>query len=208
MNNLIPPALAGFALMGGLIVAIGAQNAFILRQGLLRANVALLVTLAAGLDACLIIAGTAGFGSLIHAHVYVLKYVSWAGAIFLVAYGLLAVRRALSPASLTPSEGARLSPLQATRTLMAVSLLNPHVYLDTVVLVGGIAGRYPGLARMAYTLGAIAASVLWFSALGFGARLLGPIFAKPLSWRLLDAAIALIMFLIAASLVQTALTVS
>lgn len=192
--------------MGGLIVAIGAQNAFILRQGLLRANVTLLVVLATVLDACLVIAGTAGFGSLIHAHVYVLKYVSWAGAIFLIAYGLLAVKRAFSTESLTPSEGVRLSPFQATRTLMAVSLLNPHVYLDTVVLVGGIAGRYPGFARMAYALGAICASALWFSALGFGARLLGPIFAKPLSWRLLDAVIAVIMFLIAASLVQTALT--
>ena len=203
--NLIAPALAGFALMAGLIVAIGAQNAFVLRQGLLRANVKLLVVLATSIDAGLIIAGTAGFGAFVHTHAHLLKFVAWAGAAFLLCYGLIAIRRAFKPAILNPADSARLTPAQAVRTLLAVSLLNPHVYLDTVVLIGGIAGRYPGQARLAYTLGAIAASAIWFSTLGFGARLLGPIFARPVAWRVLDAIIALIMFGIAASLVQTAL---
>ncbi len=206
MNNLLAPALAGFALMAGLIVAIGAQNAFILRQGLLRANVGLLVSIAIGIDATLVIAGTAGFGGFVHAHAGVLKVISWAGAAFIAGYGLLAIRRALHPGSLMPTDGARLSPAQAARTVLAVSLLNPHVYLDTVVLVGGIAGRYPGAARVAYTLGAIAASALWFSLLGFGARLLGPVFARPVAWRVLDGGIAVIMFAIAASLVWGALS--
>jgi L-lysine exporter family protein LysE/ArgO len=198
---MLAPALAGFALMAGLSVAIGAQNAFILRQGLLRANVGLLVGIAIGIDATLVIAGAAGFGGFVHAHAGVLKFISWAGAAFIAGYGVLAVRRALHPASLLPPEGVPLTRVKAARTLLAVSLLNPHVYLDTVVLVGGIAGRYPGTARGAYTLGAIAASVLWFSTLGFGARLLGPVFARPMAWRVLDAVIALIMFGIAASLV-------
>ena len=205
MNTLLAPALAGFALMAGLIVAIGAQNAFILRQALLRANVPLLVAVATVLDASLVVAGSAGFGAVVHALAPVLIFISWAGAAFLAAYGLLAIRRAFHPTVLIPSQGAGLSPMKAVRVLLMVSLLNPHVYLDTVVLVGGIAGRYPGEARMAYTLGAITASAVWFACLGFGARLLEPIFARPLAWRVLDAVIALVMFAIAASLLQTAL---
>lgn len=205
MHSLIAPALSGFALMGGLIVAIGAQNAFLLRQALLRANVPLLVGMAILLDAGLIIAGSAGFGAFIHAHAQMLVFVSWAGGLFVAAYGVLAVRRALHPASLAAGGGAGLSPKAAIRAMLAVSLLNPHVYLDTVVLVGGIAGRYPGTARLAYTLGAIGASALWFTCLGFGARLLGPVFARPMAWRVLDAIIAGVMFCIAASLMQAAL---
>jgi L-lysine exporter family protein LysE/ArgO len=205
MHTLLAPALAGFALMAGLIVAIGAQNAFILRQGLLRANVPLLVGVAALLDASLIIAGSAGFGTFVHAHADMLVFISWAGAVFIAAYGLLAIKRAFHPTTLIPSQTAGLSPMQAVRVLLMVSLLNPHVYLDTVVLVGGIAGRYPGDARIAYTAGAVAASAVWFTLLGFGARLLEPIFARPLAWRVLDAVIALVMFAIAASLVQSAL---
>jgi L-lysine exporter family protein LysE/ArgO len=202
---LLAPALAGFALMGSLIVAIGAQNAFVLRQGLLRANVKILVVLATGIDATLVIAGTAGFGSFVHTHAELLKFVAWAGMAFLIGYGLIAIRRALKPAALNPTGSAPLTPGQAVRTLLAVSLLNPHVYLDTVILIGGIAGRYPGEARLGYTLGAIAASAAWFSTLGFGARLLQPVFARPMAWRVLDAVIAVIMFAIAASLLKTAL---
>lgn len=206
ISGFAPPALAGFALMGGLIVAIGAQNAFVLRQGLLRANVTLLVAMAASLDAVLVIAGSAGLGGIVHAHAEGLTFVSWAGAVFLCGYGALAVRRALHPGGLAAAAGARLTKWQAARTLLAVSLLNPHVYLDTVVLVGGIAGRYPGGQRQAYALGAIAASVCWFSALGFGARLLEPVFARPRAWRVLDGLIAAVMFAIAASLVNSALS--
>ena len=208
MNIFLAPALAGFGLMAGLIVAIGAQNAFILRQALLRANVPLLVVVAIAVDAGLILAGGAGFGAVVRAHAGVLIFISWAGAILIAGYGLLAIKRAFHPTVLIPSQGEGLSPLQAVRVLLMVSLLNPHVYLDTVVLVGGIAGRYAGSAHVAFILGAIAASAVWFTCLGFGARLLEPIFARPIAWRILDAVIALVMFAIAASLLQAALTAS
>lgn len=206
MPSLLTSAFAGFALMGGLIVAIGAQNAFILRQSLLRANIGLLVGLATGLDAALIITGCAGFGGLVHAHAGLLHAISWIGAAFVAGYGGLALRRAWRPGRLDETGGIPLSACAAARTLVAVSLLNPHVYLDTVVLVGGLAGRYPGIARIAYAGGAIAASGLWFSMLGYGARLLAPVFARPSAWRVLDGLISLIMFAIAGSLIAAAIS--
>ena len=130
------------------------------RQALLRANVPLLVVVAIVLDAGLILAGGAGFGAVVRAHAQVLTFISWAGAIFIACYGLLAIKRAFHPTVLIPSQGAGLSPMQAVRVLLMVSLLNPHVYLDTVVLVGGIAGRYAGSAHTAFILGAIAASAV------------------------------------------------
>lgn len=192
--------------MGGLIVAIGAQNAFLLRQALQRHNVKLLVALATAFDTTLVIAGVAGFGAFVHTHPALLLFVSWTGAVFLLAYGTLALRRAIKPSSLTLGDSNGLTAWQAARSLAAVSLLNPHVYLDTVVVVGGIAGNYGGVPRLAYTLGAIAASASWFSLLGFGAVKLAPIFANPLAWRVLDGLIALIMFAITAGLIQSVLT--
>ncbi len=205
MDILLAAGLSGFGLMAGLIVAIGAENAFLLRQGLLKSNVLLLVVLAACLDSVLIIAGVSGFGAFVHAHPALLLFVCWAGAAFLFCYGLSAVLRAFKPRVLNPADGEGLQPWPAVRGLLAVSLLNPHVYLDTVVLAGGISGRYAGDGRIAWTVGACLASTIWFFLLGFGAQLLRPVFARPLAWRVLDGVIALVMFLIAAGLVQSAL---
>jgi L-lysine exporter family protein LysE/ArgO len=205
LNSIGLAALTGFLLVAGLIVAIGAQNAFILRQGLLRANVLRIVSIAFGLDASLIALGTLGFGAVINAHPAVLRLISWAGAAFVLVYGVIAFRRALHPHTLDPTAEKPLSASQAAKILLTVSLLNPHVYLDTVVLVGGVAGRYRTVDRIGYLCGAISASCLWFVSLGFGARFLAPIFAKPSAWRALDLVIGVVMLAICASLVRSAL---
>ena len=197
--------VTGFALGAGLIVAIGAQNAFVLRQGLLRANVPLVVGLAILVDMTLILAGCLGLGGLIHAHPGVLKIVAWAGAAFVLAYGLMAFRRALHPGMLSPASEKPLSAAAAARTILAVSLLNPHVYVDTVGIVGSVAGQYSGIGRLYFAGGAAAASVTWFCGLGFGARFLTPVFASHQAWRILDSGIGVVMLLIAASLVRMAL---
>ncbi len=195
----------GFALMAGLIVAIGAQNAFILRQGLLKANVKLVVGLAVLIDVVLTLAGCMGVGGLIHAHPEILKIVAWAGAAFVLVYGGLAFRRAFDPATLDSGAGKPLSPGAAARTILAVSLLNPHVYLDTVGIIGSVAGQYSGTGRLFFAGGAAAASAAWFSGLGFGARFLTPLFASRRAWRILDSMIGVVMVLIAISLVRLAL---
>jgi L-lysine exporter family protein LysE/ArgO len=203
--NYLSAAVTGFALGAGLIVAIGAQNAFVLRQGLLRANVPLVVGLAIAVDMTLILAGCLGLGGLIHAHPGVLKIVAWGGAAFVLAYGLLAFRRALQPGTLNPADAKPLSAAAAARTILAVSLLNPHVYVDTVGIVGSVAGQYAGIGRLFFAGGASAASVTWFCGLVFGARFLRPVFASHMAWRILDSVIGVVMLLIAASLARMAL---
>jgi L-lysine exporter family protein LysE/ArgO len=192
--------LNGFLLGAGLIVAIGAQNAFVLRQGLLRSHVfavALVCTLA---DAVLIAVGVFGLAGV----AVVLPGFEIAarigGALFLAGYGWLAARRALRPGRLEAAAEARMG-LAATLILcLGFTVLNPHVYLDTVVLIGSIGTGYDGAARVAYAAGAAAASAVWFFGLGYGARLLAPLFRTPAAWRLLDAAIAVVMWGIAGSL--------
>jgi L-lysine exporter family protein LysE/ArgO len=197
------PALAGFALGASLIIAIGAQNAFVLRQGLRREHVLAVVSICAAVDAALITVGVAGFGSLIARIPYALDLASLGGAIFLVIMGVRSVRSAFRSEALTPADAEtvtvpRLGAVVATT--LAVSLLNPHVYLDTVVLLGSVAATYPPDERVAFALGAMTASFAWFFSLGFGARLLAPLFARPVAWRVLDLLIAGIMFWIAATL--------
>jgi L-lysine exporter family protein LysE/ArgO len=188
----------GFGL--GLIVAIGAQNAYVLRQGLRRERVGLVVAVCAGSDLLLISVGTAGVGGLVAAHPGVLTVVTVAGAGVLITYGVLAARRAIRPGQLTATTGGPPSTASAVLgTTVAFTWLNPHVYLDTVVLLGSVAATY-GASRWSFAAGAGLASVLWFTLLGFGARLLGPLFARPVSWRVLDAAIALVMVTNAAGL--------
>lgn len=195
------PAIEGFLLGGGLIIAIGAQNAFILRQGLLRQHVFILCLIASLADALLILAGVFGFGALVQANETLLLLVTLGGALFLGAYAVIAARRALSPQAMKASTEGPASLKRAVAILLSFTFLNPHVYLDTVVLVGGISGQYEGGARAAFATGAAAASFCWFFALGYGARWLTPLFAKPTAWRLLDAGIAIVMALIAASLI-------
>ena len=196
MTSLLP----GFLTMASLIVAIGAQNAYVLRTGLARHHVGLVVTVCALSDAVLVVAGVVGIGGLVTTHPGVLTAVRWVGAAYLVGYGMLCLRNARHPKALhadgsAPSRGGVLA------TVLALTWLNPHVYLDTVLLVGSIANQQGPDGRWWFTAGAVAASVAWFTALGYGARLLAPLFARPSTWRVLDVAIGLVMFAVAASLV-------
>jgi L-lysine exporter family protein LysE/ArgO len=193
--------VSGFLLGASLIIAIGAQNAFILRQGLLREHVFVLCLICALSDAVLIALGVAGFGSLIASSETAITLVTWAGAAFLGVYGLIALRRAWKPGVLKAVSDGKASLWSAVATCLSFTFLNPHVYLDTVVLLGGISVGFEGQARFAFALGAVVASFVWFYALGYGARLLQPVFARPLAWRILDVLIACVMFALAASLV-------
>ena len=204
MPPLLGAALQGFALSAGLIVAIGAQNAFVLRQGLLRRHVTVIVLFCAGADALLIAAGAGGFGALVATRPSVLQLVRVLGAAFLAWYGVSAFRRALRPSTLAPTAADGAGVARTLSTCAALTFLNPHVYLDTVILLGGIAGGFAGWARVAFAAGAMAASLLWFSALGVGARILRPIFARPAAWRGLDSLIGLTMGFLAATLLWNA----
>ncbi|MFD1625286.1 LysE/ArgO family amino acid transporter [Azospirillum griseum] len=208
MSSLFLVAFQGFSLGGGLIVAIGAQNAFVLRQGLVKRHVLPLVLFCALSDAFLIAVGAAGFGSLVASSPLLLQGVAYGGAAFLGYYGFRAFRSALSAQSLSAEGAASLALGRALATVAAFTYLNPHVYLDTVVLVGGIAGRYPVDERLWFAGGAMSASLVWFAALGYGARLLAPIFAKPLAWRVLDSLIGVVMSALALSLLMSDLSAS
>ena len=188
---------AGLGTGLSLIIAIGAQNAFVLRQGLRREHVPAVVAVCALSDLVLITLGVAGLGALVRVRPGVLTAVAWAGAAFLVVYGLLAARRALRPGSLrAESEGeAGASARGSVLTCMGLTWLNPHVYLDTVLLLGSVAAGY-GSHRWLFGAGAGAASILWFCGLGFGARFARPVFARPSAWRVLDSVIAVTMVLI------------
>jgi L-lysine exporter family protein LysE/ArgO len=178
-----------------LIIAIGAQNAFVLRQGIRGEHVAVVVVICALSDALLIAAGILGIGALIEAAPVVVDVIRYAGAAFLIGYGLIAAKRAIRPGALTAGEQqGPLSTKAAVATVLALTWLNPHVYLDTVLLLGSVANSQAPDARWWFGGGAMLGSILWFSALGFGARLLRRFFAKPSSWRILDGAIAVVMF--------------
>ena len=174
-------------------MAIGAQNAFVLRQGLRREHVGPIVAFCAAADALLMIAGVAGLAQLLGDRPALALWLTAGGAIFLAIYGLRALRRALKPAALQAAEGtAAITLPQALVQTAAFTLLNPHVYLDTVVLVGTV-GAQMGQARWWFAAGAAGASVLWFTSLGYGARLLAPVFARPRAWQVLDALIGVTM---------------
>jgi len=196
-------AATGFAIGAGLIVAIGAQNAFVLRQGLRRSHVMAVVATCTLCDVTLIALGALGFGSLVARFPLITVVAAWGGAAYLFVWGALSLRSAIHPGTLSAEKAAgtgQLTTLSAIGATLAVSLLNPHVYLDTVVLLGSIAAQYPLLTRAWFAVGAACASAVWFSALGFGARLLAPLFGKPVAWRVLDLLIAGVMWWIAASL--------
>lgn len=199
---MLTAAIAGFLLGGTLIIAIGAQNAFVLRQGLKREHVFVLCLICALADAALIVAGVAGLGTLIKQAPALLKAITIGGALFLFVYGILAFRRALHPDALKAGAGGPIPLKQAISICLAFTFLNPHVYLDTVILLGGLSARYEGLDRVAYGAGAVIASFAWFFSLGYGARVLAPVFARPRSWQVLDIIIGLIMWALAAKLVM------
>jgi L-lysine exporter family protein LysE/ArgO len=189
----------GFLLSLSLIVAIGAQNAFVLRQGLRREHV-FWVCLTCGVsDALLIASGVAGFGALAQAVPWFETVMRFGGAAFLIVYGAQNALSAWRGGEALQADGNAPASLRRTLlTLLALTFLNPHVYLDTLVLLGSISAQYED--RLAFGAGAVLASLVFFFSLGYGARLLQPVFAKPLSWRILDGLIALTMWVIAATL--------
>jgi L-lysine exporter family protein LysE/ArgO len=191
--------VAGFGLGLSLIVAIGAQNAFVLRQGLRGEHVPAVVAVCALSDAVLIVAGVAGLGVALDRVPGLLPVIRVGGALFLFGYAVIAARRAWRPQALEPDAQEQAGGLAVVvTTCLALTWLNPHVYLDTVVLLGSVAQDYAEPALFA--VGAVTASVLWFTALGFGARYLRPLFARPIAWRILDGFIAVIMVTIGVSL--------
>lgn len=200
MNAIAAAAASGFLLGAGLIIAIGAQNAFVLRQGLRRSHVFAICLACSLADALLIVAGVAGLGTLIARSPRLIAVVTVAGALFLAAYGLQAARRVLRTESLTPADAPDTDLKGALAACFAFTFLNPHVYLDTVVLVGSLSAAYAGFARAAFAGGAALASFVWFFGLGYGARLLTPVFRRPAAWRILDGLVALIMWSLAATL--------
>lgn len=201
LTGLLAPTVLGFGTGLALIVAIGSQNAFVLRQGIRGEHVGAVVLVCTISDALLITAGIAGIGALIEASPVVVEVARYAGAVFLAGYGALAARRAIRPGILTESGHQKaLGAGAAISTVLALTWLNPHVYLDTVLLLGSVANQQAQDLRWWFGAGAIAASTAWFSALGFGAKVLRPFFARPSSWRLLDGLIAVVMLALGVSL--------
>jgi L-lysine exporter family protein LysE/ArgO len=199
------PFLQGAGVGGGLIVAIGAQNAFVLAQGV-RRNHPLPVALLCGCcDALLILLGVSGVGGLVAAHPLLGQVAAWGGALFLFCYGLRSLRSALRGGGLAADGSASRSLAAVLGATLAVTLLNPHVYLDTLVLVGGISGQFPAQERLLFAAGAMSASFAWFLTLSLGAGLLAPLFRRPLAWRILDSLVFLTMWGIALSLIRGAM---
>lgn len=199
---MIAPFLQGFGAGGGLIVAIGAQNAFVLSQGV-RGNHHVTIALICILcDAIFITAGVAGIGGTVSANPALAQWVAWGGAGFLLVYGCGSLRSAVRGGSLETSDRAALSLSAAILTTLAVTLLNPHFYLDTVILLGGISSRFHGEHRLLFWAGAVSASTLWFICLSLGGQMLAPIFRKQISWRILDTLVWATMWTIAASLIM------
>ncbi|MFF4717302.1 LysE/ArgO family amino acid transporter [Streptomyces eurythermus] len=204
MNHALTAAAAGFGTGLSLIVAIGAQNAFVLRQGVRRHAVLTVVGICALSDAVLIALGVGGVGAVVVAWPGALRAVGIVGGLFLLCYGVLAARRVLRPGTGLRAEGeATGSRRRAVLTCLAMTWLNPHVYLDTVFLLGSLAADR-GPLRWTFGLGAALASLCWFTALGFGARLLGRYLARPGAWRVLDGLVAATMLVLGASLVAGA----
>lgn len=196
------PLIKGFGVSMGLIMAIGVQNAFVLRQGIRRRHVFTTALLCSLIDIVMIILGVVGVGTLIHENALFMSIAKWGGMAFLFYYGTRSFYSAMQAQQLdieanTPKPT---STWKVILTILGISLLNPHLYLDTMVLIGSIGGQYEHTARTSYILGAILASVVWFFSLAYGSALLTPLFEKPKAWRILDVLVGTIMWGIAISL--------
>ena len=183
----------------GLIVAIGAQNAFVLRQGLRREHIGTVTALCIISDALLIFGGTAGIGALVSRFPAALEILRWGGAAYLTWWGIRSLVSALRPSALTAQ--APRSKGTVILTTLALTSLNPHVYLDTVVLLGSLANQYGPDARWIFAAGAAVGSLLWFTALGYGARSLSGVLNRPRTWQVVDLLIGIVMLVLAARLV-------
>jgi len=196
VGDVVAGLLTGLAL----IVAIGAQNAFVLRQGLRRSHVGLVVIVCALSDVVLIVAGVAGIGVVVDRAPWAVEVVRWLGVAFLTVYGAVSLLRARRPQALDAAGGAVEARRGVVARAVALTWLNPHVYLDTVLLLGSIAGTHGASGRWWFALGACAASLVWFAGLGYGARLLAPRLASPRAWQVLDVLVGLVMVAIAVRL--------
>jgi L-lysine exporter family protein LysE/ArgO len=194
----IASAVAGFASSIALIAAIGAQNAFVLRQGLRREHVLPIVITCAASDALLIGLGIGGLGAIVAGHPAAVDAIRWCGAAFLLCYAGLAASRVLRPGTLSPADRPATPRRTAILACLAFTYLNPHVYLDTVLLLGGIAQQQQH--RWPFGVGAVLASAVWFTALGAGAHRLAPWLARPTAWRVLDGTVAILMTALAVAL--------
>ena len=188
----MPGLLTGLSL----IIAIGAQNAFVIRQGLSRSHVLLVVLICAASDAVLIFLGTGGLGTLIQSKPDLLEFIRWFGVLYLTWFGSKAVRSVLSNQSLEVGEGTTLSKKAVVLSVLGFTFLNPHVYLDTVILLGSIANQFEE-DRWFFAFGASLGSFLWFSTIGFGAKAASRFMSRPIFWKILDSLIALVMFSVA-----------
>ena len=193
--------IQGMGTGAGLIVAIGAQNSFVLSQGV-RKNFHWVVALICALcDIVLIFAGAAGLGTVIAENTQLAWYTGWLGVLFLFGYGLRALRSAMVGGALERNQGTQQSLQAVVVTTLAITLCNPHVYLDTVVLLGSISGQFPGQDRYVFALGAATSSLLWFYLLSLGGALLAPLFTKAFAWKILDIVVCLTMWTIAVQLI-------
>jgi L-lysine exporter family protein LysE/ArgO len=198
---MLTAAATGFATGFSLILVIGAQNAFVLRTGLTQVHVFWVCLFCALSDAVLIALGVAGTGSIGIASPWTIVALTWGGAAFLIVYGALSLRRAFRPGALRAADNGDGSLRVALVTCLALTWLNPHVYLDTVGLIGAVSTGFSGMqGKLAYGIGATLASFVFFFGLGYGARLVAPVLARPRSWTILDVGIALVMWAIAATL--------
>lgn len=205
MTNTFAPFFSGFLISAALIMAIGAQNLFVLRQGLKRKHVGPVVLFCASADALLITAGVAGVGAFLAAIPQLTLFLTIGGAAFLGWYGVKALQRMASSQAMAVTSGESVSLSGAIAASAGFTFLNPHVYLDTVLLMGAAGSAQPAALRPLFVAGAASASFTWFAALGYGARMLVPLFARPMAWRVLDAIVGVTMLSLAGSLLLRAL---
>ena len=195
MIAFLPGLLTGLSL----IIAIGAQNAFVIRQGLTRSHVFLVVAICAVADLALIWLGVAGLGAIVTSLPWLLEVIRWFGVAYLSWFGFKSARAAFKNESLDAAGAAEQSRAKVVTTVLALTLLNPHVYLDTVILLGSIGNQFGG-DRWYFATGASVASILWFTSVGYGAKAASRLMSKPVFWRILDSVIAVVMFSIALTL--------
>ncbi len=204
---MLTPFIQGFGTGGGLIVAIGAQNAFVLSQGVRRNHHFTIALICIVCDAIFITAGVAGFGTAVSSNPTLSQWVTWGGAGFLFLYGWRSLHSAIRGGSLDTSDRTMRSLKAAIITTLAVTLLNPHFYLDTVILLGSVSSQFYGENRLYFWVGAVSASTLWFISLSLGGQMLAPLFKKQISWRILDSLVCVTMWAIAVSLIMHGVSV-
>jgi len=201
------PFIQGFGMGGGLIVAIGAQNAFVLTQGVRKNHHLAVAALCILCDGILLALGVSGIGTMVASNPTIGTFATWGGVAFLSWYGFNSLLSAIKGGSLKANEETGKTLRHTLMLTLAVTLLNPHVYLDTVVLMGSISGQFPTPDRYSFGLGAFAASIIWFTILSLGGQMLAPMFMKDITWKILDGVVCLTMWTIAASLIRSAMLI-